>query len=90
MDSALLSLLGAFLLSLLGLFVFIWSMRKGLLIENPRAASVIFAPGEIGRADDPALPGAEQKPLRDAAAEAGETGHAPDPDICPATGGACS
>jgi len=55
MDSAVLSLLGAFLLSIIGLFVFIWSMGKGLLIENPRAASVIFAPGEIGKVEDPAL-----------------------------------
>ena len=38
MDSAILSLLGAFLLSLIGLFVFIWSSRKGLLLENPVAA----------------------------------------------------
>ena len=55
MDSAVLSLLGAFLLSIIGLFVFIWSMRKGLLVENPKAASVIFARGEIGKVDDPAL-----------------------------------
>ncbi len=55
MDSALLSLLAAFLLSLIGLLAFIWSLRKGLLFENPRAASTIFAPGEIGKADDPAL-----------------------------------
>jgi cytochrome c oxidase cbb3-type subunit 1 len=54
-DSAILSLLGAFLLSLLGLFVFIWSLRKGLLVENPAAASVIFAPGELGKVDDPTL-----------------------------------
>ena len=55
MDSAILSLLGAFLLSIIGLFVFIWSMRKGLLVENPKAASVIFAKGELGKVDDPAL-----------------------------------
>jgi cytochrome c oxidase cbb3-type subunit 1 len=42
MDSAILSLLGAFLLSIIGLFVFIWSLRKGLLVENPRAASAIL------------------------------------------------
>ena len=54
MDSALLSLLGAFLLSIIGLFAFIWSMRQGLLVENPKAASVIFADGEVGRVDDPA------------------------------------
>ena len=45
MDSALLSLLGAFLLSMLGLFAFIWSLRKGLLVENVKAASAIFARG---------------------------------------------
>ena len=61
MDSAVLSLLGAFLLSIIGLFAFIWSMRKGLLLENPRAASAIFARGEIGRADDPALQRSDQR-----------------------------
>ena len=55
MDSTILSLLGAFLLSIMGLFAFIWSLRKGLLVENPAGASVIFARGEIGRIDDPSL-----------------------------------
>ena len=54
MDSTLLSLLGAFLLSIIGLFAFIGSMGKGMLAENPRAASVIFDRGEIGKVDDPA------------------------------------
>jgi len=57
MNSTLLSLLSAFVLSIIGLFTFIWSMRKGLLIENPRAASIIFMRGEIGKVDDPALDG---------------------------------
>ena len=34
MDSAILSLLGAFLLSIIGLFVFIWSLRQGLLARG--------------------------------------------------------
>jgi cytochrome c oxidase cbb3-type subunit I len=55
MDSAILSLLGAFLLSIIGLFAFIWSLRQGLLVENPRGAAVIFERGEIGQIDDPAL-----------------------------------
>lgn len=55
MDSTILSLLSAFLLSILGLFAFIWSLRKGLLIENPAGASVIFARVEIGRIDAPSL-----------------------------------
>jgi cytochrome c oxidase cbb3-type subunit 1 len=70
MDSAVLSLLGAFLLSIMGLFIFIWSMRQGLLVENPRAAAVIFAPGEIGQVDDPALSGAGHQSLQAAAGAA--------------------
>ena len=69
MDSAILSLLGAFVLSIIGLFVFIWSLRKGLLIENPKAASVIFAHGEIGQIDDPVLTQAEQGSMQQAATE---------------------
>ena len=78
MDSAILSLLGAFLLSILGLFVFVWSLRKGLLVENPRAASAIFAKGEIGHTDDPALGHAGRRHLQAAAVEAGDSAHAPD------------
>src|SRR5574338_1129005 len=65
MDSAILSLLGAFLLSILGLFAFIWSLRKGLLVENPRGAGVIFARGEIGQVDDPALADPALRQLQD-------------------------
>lgn len=79
MDSAILSLLGAFLLSIIGLAVFIWSSRKGLLVENPRAASVIFARGEIGRVDDPALADAAQDSMQAAALEHGIPLHAADP-----------
>ena len=80
MDSAILSLLGAFLLSLIGLFVFIWSSRKGLLLENPAAASVIFARGEIGQVDDPALPNDAQESMQRAAIAAGTATHEPDAD----------
>jgi len=67
MDGALLSLLGAFILSILGLFAFIWSLRKGLLVENPAAAGVIFAHGEIGEIDDPALATGARTELQQAA-----------------------
>ena len=79
MDSAILSLLGAFLLSIIGLFVFIWSLRKGLLVENPQAASVIFARGELGQVDDPVLRGAAQAQLQAAASGPGVLWHEPDP-----------
>jgi cytochrome c oxidase cbb3-type subunit I len=72
MDSALLSLLGAFVLSLIGLFAFIWTLRQGLLVENPRAASVIFAPGEIGHIDDPALPASDQGAMQSAVRPRGD------------------
>jgi cytochrome c oxidase cbb3-type subunit 1 len=68
MDSAILSLLGAFVLSLIGLFAFIWSLRQGLLVENPKAAAVIFAPGEIGRIDDPSLQAGAQASMQSAVA----------------------
>ena len=71
MDSAVISLLGAFLLSIIGLFVFIWSLRKGLLHENPVAASIIFARGEIGQVDDPALAKVEQNSMQDAVKKGG-------------------
>ena len=78
MDSTILSLLGAFLLSIIGLFVFIWSMRQGLLVENPNAAAVIFAHGEIGKVDDPALSDSAQDSMQ-AAAGPGTAMHAADP-----------
>ena len=53
-------------MSILGLFVFVWSLRKGLLKENPYDASVIFVRGEIGQVDDPALPHGGQKSMQQA------------------------
>jgi cytochrome c oxidase cbb3-type subunit 1 len=80
MDSAILSLLGAFLLSIMGLFVFIWSMRKGPAGREP--------PGGLGHLrawrDRPGRrpprctrPGRAH--LQAAAAEPGDALHAADP-----------
>ena len=44
-------LLATFILSMVGLFAFIWSLRKGFFESNPAAARVIFLGGEIGRQD---------------------------------------
>ncbi|MYM67207.1 hypothetical protein GTP45_10230 [Pseudoduganella sp. FT55W] len=41
-------LLSSFVLSITGLFVFIWSLRKRLFDPSSEAAEVIFNPGEIG------------------------------------------
>jgi len=47
-------LLATFVLSVVGLFAFIWSLRKGLFDQDVNGAGVIFAPEEIGRFNDPA------------------------------------
>ena len=47
-------LLSAFVLSFVALMVFIWSQRKGLFDRSSKGAEVIFAPGEIGRIEEPA------------------------------------
>lgn len=47
-------LLATFILSVAGLFAFIWSLRKGLFEKESSGAGLIFAPEEIGRFDDPA------------------------------------
>jgi cytochrome c oxidase cbb3-type subunit I len=43
----------SFLISVLGLVVFIWAQSKGLLKAGPHAAEVIFAPNEVGTIEDP-------------------------------------
>jgi len=47
-------LLSAFVLSVVALLVFIWTQRSGMFDKSAKAAEVIFAPGEIGSAEDPA------------------------------------
>ena len=47
-------LLSAFVISFVALMLFIWSQRSGLFDRTSQGAEVIFAPGEIGRVDDPA------------------------------------
>ena len=81
MNAAVVSLLSAFVLSLLGLVFFMWSMRKGLFLENPRAAGVIFAPGEIGVANDPALTPEAQQDFQQAITASAEHGrHQTEPE----------
>jgi cytochrome c oxidase cbb3-type subunit 1 len=47
-------LLATFILSVVGLFTFIWSLRKGLFDTRVSAARVIFSPGEFGMTEEPA------------------------------------
>lgn len=56
-------LLSAFVLSVTGLFAFIWSLRKRLFDASPAAANVIFSDGEIGMAEEPAATPAQKAGL---------------------------
>ena len=70
-------LLSAFVLSFVALLVFIASQRSGLFDRRSRAAEVIFAPGEIGRTEEPAAARAAQAGLQGAmdASEAAQPVH---------------
>ncbi len=59
-------LLFSFVLSVTGLFVFIWSLRKKLFDDNPEAAKVIFSEGEIGLIEDPGATAAQRSGLQNA------------------------
>jgi len=59
-------LLGTFLLSVLALFFFIWSMAQGLFGSGKSAATEIFARNEFGIVEDPAATDREKSDLQDA------------------------
>jgi cytochrome c oxidase cbb3-type subunit 1 len=54
----------SFLISVLGLFMFIWAQMNGLMRAGPDAAGVIFADGEVGFVEDPSLSPSEQAALQ--------------------------
>jgi cytochrome c oxidase cbb3-type subunit 1 len=56
-------LLSAFLISVVALGVFIWSMRNGVFGPDSSGAKVIFTAHEVGHAEDPAAD-FESRPLR--------------------------
>jgi cytochrome c oxidase cbb3-type subunit I len=63
-------LLGTFLMSIAALFLFIWSMAKGLFGDGTAAATEIFAPGELGTVEDPAATAAQKGGLQTAMGDA--------------------
>jgi cytochrome c oxidase cbb3-type subunit I len=65
-------LLGTFLMSIAALFLFIWSMAKGLFGDGAAAAQEIFAPGELGKVEDPAATAAQQGGLQHAMGDAAQ------------------
>ena len=72
MDFTVSVLLATFLLSIGALFVFIWSMSKGLFGDGTAAATEIFAPNELGTVEDPAATAAQKGELQQAMGAASE------------------
>jgi len=64
-------LLSSFILSVTGLLVFIWSLRKRMFDKDSAAAHVIFSTGELGHGEEPAANAAQRAGL--AKPVAGET-----------------
>jgi cytochrome c oxidase cbb3-type subunit 1 len=64
MDLAAGLLLATFLLSVVALFLFVWSMAKGLFGDGATAATEIFARDELGRVEEPAATLAERAALQ--------------------------
>ncbi|MDR3451846.1 MAG: cbb3-type cytochrome c oxidase subunit I [Rhodoferax sp.] len=64
-------LLSAFVISFVALVIFIWSQRIGLFDRSSTGAEVIFAPGEIGRIEEPAGTARSQQALQGAVDAAG-------------------
>jgi cytochrome c oxidase cbb3-type subunit I len=69
--STLAILLSAFVLSVVALLVFIWSQRSGLFERSAQGAEVIFAPGEIGRVEEPSVSATVRRRLQDTVRMAG-------------------
>ena len=54
----------SFLISVLGLFMFIWAQMNGLMKAGSDASEVIFAKGEVGVTEDPSLSVTERAALQ--------------------------
>ncbi|MGX5659688.1 cbb3-type cytochrome c oxidase subunit I [Castellaniella ginsengisoli] len=65
-------LLLTFILSVTGLGVFIWSLRRNMFDENPEAASVIFSTGEIGHVEDPSATPEQRAGLQQVVTDGGK------------------
>ena len=64
MDSTVALLLGSFVAAVIGLFIFINSMSRGLFGNAQQGAGIIFAPEEMNRAEDPSATAADQRLLQ--------------------------
>ena len=65
MDFTAALLLATFVLSLFALFLYIWSMSKGMFGQNINAALTIFNKNEVGVVDDPAATVSQLRELQE-------------------------
>jgi cytochrome c oxidase cbb3-type subunit 1 len=65
-------LLSTFIVSVTGLGIFIWSLRRKMFDENPDAAGVIFSTGEIGHVEDPSATPQQRAGLQNAVIQSGK------------------
>jgi cytochrome c oxidase cbb3-type subunit I len=65
MDFTAALLLATFVLSLFALFLYIWSMSKGMFGQNINAALTIFSKNEVGVVDDPAATVSQLRELQE-------------------------
>lgn len=71
-------LLATFILSIVGLFAFIWSLRKGMFDADSSGARTIFSPGEVGRSEEPAADREQQHRLQGVTRTDGALATSPD------------
>ncbi|WP_116812317.1 cbb3-type cytochrome c oxidase subunit I [Steroidobacter cummioxidans] len=57
-------LTSTYIISILGLLVFIWSLRKGGGQSRPTGGRVIFEPGEVGQIEEPSADAAKRQLLQ--------------------------
>jgi cytochrome c oxidase cbb3-type subunit 1 len=60
----------SFLISVLGLFMFIWAQTRGLMRAGPEAAQVIFEAGELGIVEEPGISSTQRGALQRAESNA--------------------
>jgi cytochrome c oxidase cbb3-type subunit 1 len=65
MDFTAALLLATFVLSLFALFLYIWSMSKGMFGQNINSALTIFSKNEVGVVDDPAATVSQLRELQE-------------------------
>jgi len=55
----------SFLISVFGLFMFIWALTQGLMRAGPDAAQVIFEKGEVGVVEEPSVSSRQRDSLQE-------------------------